>query len=526
MRIIIWLAIFCATLIMLTYLNIEARVYADETTPKILISEIMYDPIGTDLGYEWIELYNADTIEIDISGLAIQSAGTKFTDQIILPENTKIAAHEFLTICEQYVQGCNVYINKLAFQNGGGATDAIRISFNGLVLDTVLYDKPNINSLTNDNGEIEVDTKTCNTAKSGDSLGRKNYIDTNSSQNDFIEFATPSLGASNISIDYTNSLLISEASRSLDFIEFNNVNAVNIDKWYISPEANSPFKTFLPVDTGYPLFVLNIPKEFTSNCIYLHSPDGIIQDQLCKSESSPIYSICRLTNSIEEDWEYCTPTPRLQNMDISIEFSSLHNRLNDNLSLGTDFFSKFCLIKFDIGTDLETRIAASEEYGYLVESIPEGFSDNKCYTAITRFTLQGLSIIQILEGISKASVFTTTTANPTHQNSKTEFEFVKILAKAVSSNKVLSSTNELYITDKELTPYINYQITGFLYPYSNQTTNTTKYILLTTEIAEIKTNTEATLAKSGYNFIYTSFACFIILLISVKLVRHKLYIQK
>lgn len=43
---------------------------------KIIINEIMYDPLGSDPGNEWLEIYNNDTIDCDISDWGFFESGT------------------------------------------------------------------------------------------------------------------------------------------------------------------------------------------------------------------------------------------------------------------------------------------------------------------------------------------------------------------------------------------------------------------------------------------------------------------
>lgn len=157
----------------------------------------MYDPAGTDSGYEWIELYNPLDTQITITGWKFQVAGTTFTDTTTVGEGV-IGAKSYILICENKVEGCDIYVSKLAMQNGGDSTDGIQIlDSKGNVVDTVLYDKPNKNSLTKENGTISPDSETAPPSGSGKSIGRKNMIDTDNSYNDFYIFDTPTPGDTN-----------------------------------------------------------------------------------------------------------------------------------------------------------------------------------------------------------------------------------------------------------------------------------------------------------------------------------------
>jgi len=61
------------------------------TTGNIIINEIMYDPEGTDSLYEWIELYNNDTMKINISGWSLNDE-TIETDKIMDPDSYVVLA--------------------------------------------------------------------------------------------------------------------------------------------------------------------------------------------------------------------------------------------------------------------------------------------------------------------------------------------------------------------------------------------------------------------------------------------------
>jgi endonuclease I len=49
----------------------------------LLLSEVFYDASGTDDGLEWIELYNNDTVAIDLAGFSVGSGGVNYTGNLI-----------------------------------------------------------------------------------------------------------------------------------------------------------------------------------------------------------------------------------------------------------------------------------------------------------------------------------------------------------------------------------------------------------------------------------------------------------
>jgi len=66
-------------------------------TPKIIFSEVAYDPAGAEPGSEWIELYNAGSTSVDLSGFMItdnNGMGTSLT----IPVGNSIAPNTYFTI--------------------------------------------------------------------------------------------------------------------------------------------------------------------------------------------------------------------------------------------------------------------------------------------------------------------------------------------------------------------------------------------------------------------------------------------
>lgn len=63
----------------------------------ILINEVLPNPSGADETNEWVEIYNLNNVEVDLSGWKLKdSAGT--TTIYVLPTNTKISANGFLVL--------------------------------------------------------------------------------------------------------------------------------------------------------------------------------------------------------------------------------------------------------------------------------------------------------------------------------------------------------------------------------------------------------------------------------------------
>lgn len=85
-----WLLFFAVLLILPTVA--DAAVSAGES---IRITEVMYDPAGTDADLEWLEIYNAGPDLVDLSGWTIEDAGgNKFT----MPAFTKLGAGKYFLL--------------------------------------------------------------------------------------------------------------------------------------------------------------------------------------------------------------------------------------------------------------------------------------------------------------------------------------------------------------------------------------------------------------------------------------------
>jgi hypothetical protein len=175
--------------------------FALDLNAAVVINEIMYDPAGTDTGYEWIELYNNGDADIDLEGAKIQAGGAVFADIFVLPHYV-LRAGRFVLIGEQNISQA-VFITSLAMQNGGDTTDGVRfISADGSYTDTVLYDSPNSNGLPDDSGNPG--TQTAEDVAAGSSLARvADGWDTDNCETDFRAETNPTPGLPNHTpVDY------------------------------------------------------------------------------------------------------------------------------------------------------------------------------------------------------------------------------------------------------------------------------------------------------------------------------------
>ena len=161
----------------------------------IVINEVCYDPVGNDEGYEWIELYNNGSDNVQLEGSQILSAGQIWTVQYTLPAFV-LRPQRFLLIGGTNVPNAQIIYN-FSFQNGGSETDGIRYQNpDGSYTDTVLYDYPNTFGLSDDSSDCGA--YFAPDVNAGASLARIwDGIDTDNCADDFIPESNPSPGFSN-----------------------------------------------------------------------------------------------------------------------------------------------------------------------------------------------------------------------------------------------------------------------------------------------------------------------------------------
>lgn len=168
---------------------------------NVVINELMYDPTGTDTGYEWIELYNNGNVDIDLEGARILRGGSGFEQVFVFPRFI-LRAGRYLLLGEANVPNTQ-FTASLVFQNGGSETDGVRFeSADGSYTDTVLYDEPNLFGLPDDSGLPG--TAFATDVPQGNSLARAiNGWDTDDCSTDWVAESTPTPGTANpVRIDY------------------------------------------------------------------------------------------------------------------------------------------------------------------------------------------------------------------------------------------------------------------------------------------------------------------------------------
>ncbi|PKN71933.1 MAG: hypothetical protein CVU50_09465 [Candidatus Cloacimonetes bacterium HGW-Cloacimonetes-3] len=162
---------------------------------EIVINELYYDHPGTDTGYEWIELYNNGSENVQLEGAQIQAAGSVWAVRDTLPAFV-LRPGRYLLIGESNVPNAQLTAS-LRFENGDTGTDGVRyVSPDGTYTDTVLYCSPNTHALSGDSGTIG--SSFAPDVPAGASLARAfEGVDSNDSALDFVPESIPTPGLPN-----------------------------------------------------------------------------------------------------------------------------------------------------------------------------------------------------------------------------------------------------------------------------------------------------------------------------------------
>ena len=146
----------------------------------VVINELYYDHPGGDTGHEFLELYNNGAEDVDLTGWQVQWGGTDFYyGTWDFPAGIVIAAGDYLLLGGDQTEAdfgvVPDHIYNFAFQNGGTATDGVRITDEVInptdpYYDTNLYDEPNSNNLRGD--DADPGQELCPDVSGGHSLER------------------------------------------------------------------------------------------------------------------------------------------------------------------------------------------------------------------------------------------------------------------------------------------------------------------------------------------------------------------
>ena len=118
--------------------------YYNQAPPKIVINEINYNSLDDYDTGDWVELYNAESVDVDMSRWIIRDSDD--AHGYIIPEGTILEAGDYLVICRNYSDFIQLFenvSNALGDMDFGlsGSGDAVRLYDSTYrLIDSVTYD--------------------------------------------------------------------------------------------------------------------------------------------------------------------------------------------------------------------------------------------------------------------------------------------------------------------------------------------------------------------------------------------------
>ncbi len=171
--------------------TVTTCVYVPCTTAP---GEILINELSQNTGTEFVELYNASSVQQDLTGFRLEYGTSSYSGSTAVPAGTILEPGGYLVI-EGMDPG-----------NAGSNADAIRlVCDDGVVypIDTVVYaedGKTNTDGWLDDDGQVA--TSFAPVADDGQSIARSpNGVDTNQSGTDFLLVSAPTPGAENGVVD-------------------------------------------------------------------------------------------------------------------------------------------------------------------------------------------------------------------------------------------------------------------------------------------------------------------------------------
>jgi endonuclease I len=164
--------------------SISVTVTPAPPTGNLMLSEVFYDPTGSDNGREWVELYNGSSAAIDLSGYSLGNGGTDYTYSLVQLSGVVGAGQTFVvggptSASNNYNPTFNQVVNfNPDFQNSGSTADGValfdvpaaQVTASTVPIDAVVYGANNSNGLIDETGAANAPE--VGDAPSGSSLER------------------------------------------------------------------------------------------------------------------------------------------------------------------------------------------------------------------------------------------------------------------------------------------------------------------------------------------------------------------
>jgi hypothetical protein len=138
------------------------------TVPQgaVILTEVMYDPTGTDSDAEWFEIYNTTGSTIDLSGLCVGAGGSDYTSSLVQLSGTVASGETYVvggpdSTSDNGNPTYDLEINfSPDFQNSGSTADGValfnvkctKVTSGTVPIDAVVYGTSNTNSLIDETG--------------------------------------------------------------------------------------------------------------------------------------------------------------------------------------------------------------------------------------------------------------------------------------------------------------------------------------------------------------------------------------
>jgi len=123
--------------------NLLSLIPAANAAGGVVINEFVYDADGSDTGYEWVELYNNLSSDVEITNWKIQKYYSEaWTDLITVSVSSSIKAKSYFLLCQP--SAFNIYDGDISYSDestmGNTAPQTLRlIDGSGNLIDAVAY---------------------------------------------------------------------------------------------------------------------------------------------------------------------------------------------------------------------------------------------------------------------------------------------------------------------------------------------------------------------------------------------------
>lgn len=179
----------------------------------ILISAILYDPVGADTGNEWVEFYNPTNESIDLTNYSLFSgngANEQDWEQVWNGSEKQLAPHTFYCIAEKNISYCD-QISILALQNG---PDGIKLAKNNQTIEVIGWGSLNRSEYFE--GAPAQDVSSAALTRTYE-LENDVFIfsQTHNNANDFVELKTYT--PKNSFFNYTLAQVLNETARNISY---------------------------------------------------------------------------------------------------------------------------------------------------------------------------------------------------------------------------------------------------------------------------------------------------------------------